>query len=180
MLGALAFVTVREEHDEAGEQAPLGFASGKELVDDDLGTVGEVAELCLPEDEGLGIVSGEAVLESEASRLGEKGVVDGPAALVGAHIPERGDAGFSLDVDEDGVALVEGAALGVLAAEADGGSGFEERGVGEELGHAVVEGLEAGAHLYALFEELLYLRVYMEADGGCRESCGQGGDFGGV
>ncbi len=76
VLGALAFVAVGEEHDEAGEEAPLGFASGEELVDDDLGTVGEVAELGLPEDEGLGVVAGEAVLEAEAGGLGEEGVVD--------------------------------------------------------------------------------------------------------
>ena len=166
MLGALAFVAVGEEHDEAGEEAPLGFAGGEELVDDDLGAVGEVAELGLPEDEGLGVVAGEAVLEAEAGGFGEHGVVDGPAGLVGGDVGERGEALFGLDVDEDGVALVEGAALGVLAGEADGGAGFEQGGVGEELGHAVVEGLFAGAHFDALFEELRYFGVDVEAFGG--------------
>ena len=51
VLGSLAFVAVRQQQDEAGEQAPLGFAGGDELVDDDLRAVGEVAELGLPEDE---------------------------------------------------------------------------------------------------------------------------------
>ena len=180
VLGALAFVAVGEEHDEAGEEAPLGFAGGEELVDDDLGAVGEVAELGLPEDEGLGVVAGEAVLEAKAGGLGEKGVVDGPAGLVGAEVPERGEAGFGLDVDEDGVAMVEGAALGVLAGEANGGTGFEERGVGEELGHAVVDGLVAGAHLYALLEELGDFGMDVEAFGRGGEGGGEGGDLGGV
>ena len=34
VLGALALVAVRKEHDDAGEQAPLGLAGGDELIDD--------------------------------------------------------------------------------------------------------------------------------------------------
>jgi hypothetical protein len=131
VLRALAFVAVRQQHDEAGEQAPLGFAGGDELVDDDLRAVGEVAELRLPEDEGLGVVAGEAVLEAEAGGLGEHGVVDLEAGLPGAMVGRAGVADLGLDIDQDGVALVEGAALRVLAAEADGRAGLEERGVGE-------------------------------------------------
>ena len=114
MLGALAFVAVREEQDDAGEQAPLGFAGGEELVDDDLGAVGEVAELGFPEDEGFGVVAGVAVLVAEAGGLGEQRVVDLEAALVGRDVRERRPADFGFGVDEDGVALVEGAALRVL------------------------------------------------------------------
>jgi hypothetical protein len=36
---------VRQQHHQAGEQAPLVFAGGKELVNDDLRAVGEIAEL---------------------------------------------------------------------------------------------------------------------------------------
>ncbi len=177
VLGALAFVAVGEEHDKAGEQAPFDFAGGEELVDDDLGAVGEVAELGLPEDEGLGVVAGEAVLESEAGSLGEERVIDRPAGLGGRDGGERGEAEFGFDVDEDGVALVEGAALGVLAGETDGRAGFQERGVGEEFGHAVVEGLFAGAHFDALGEELFDFGVDVEAGGGGGEGCGERGDF---
>jgi hypothetical protein len=109
---------------EAGEKSPLGFARGEELVDDDLGTVGEVAELGLPEDEGFGVITGEAVLEAEAGGFGEQRVVDVPAGLGGRDVGEWGVAGFGFDVDEDGVALVEGAALRVLAGEADGRAGL--------------------------------------------------------
>ena len=82
VLRALAFVAVRQQHDDAGEQAPLGFAGSDELVDDDLRAVGEVAELRLPEDEGFGIVAGVAVFEAEDGGFGEQRVVDLEAALL--------------------------------------------------------------------------------------------------
>ena len=50
VLGALTVVAMGKEHDDAGEETPLGFAGGDELVDDGLGAVDEVAELGLPED----------------------------------------------------------------------------------------------------------------------------------
>ena len=94
VLGALAVVAVREEHDDAGEQTPLGFAGGDELVDDDLRAVDEVAELRLPEDEGFGIVAGVAVLEAEGGGFGEQRVVDLEAGLVGGHVIERECSGL--------------------------------------------------------------------------------------
>src|SRR6266446_6919458 len=52
MFRALAFVAVRQEHDETGRQIPLVLARADELVDDDLRTVGEITELRFPEHEG--------------------------------------------------------------------------------------------------------------------------------
>ncbi len=57
MLRALAFVAVRQQQRDAGQQAPLGFAGGDELVDDDLRAVGEVAELRFPQHERFGEVA---------------------------------------------------------------------------------------------------------------------------
>ena len=48
VLGPLPFVAVRQQHDQAAVQAPLGTGRGDELVDHDLGAVGEVAKLGLP------------------------------------------------------------------------------------------------------------------------------------
>src|SRR5258708_25685334 len=44
----LAFVAMRQEQGDAGHAAPLGFPRADELVDDDLRTVAEIAELALP------------------------------------------------------------------------------------------------------------------------------------
>ena len=69
---SLAFVAVGEKQHEAGEQVPLGFSGGDELIDDGLRDVHEVAELRLPEDESLGIVAAVAVFEAEYALLGER------------------------------------------------------------------------------------------------------------
>ncbi len=66
------------------------------------------------------------------------------------------------------MALVEGAALAVLTAEAHRGAGGQERTEGNGLGHAVVEGALALAHLGALLEQLFDLGVDVEASQGMR------------
>ncbi len=75
---------------------------------------------------------------------------------------ERNVAGLRLDVDQDGMTLVEGTALRVLTAEAYGRSRSKQRGVGDELRHAVVEEALAFGHLCTLLEELLDLRMNVE------------------
>jgi len=57
MLGTVPLVAVWEEERQARGLTPLREPGDEELVDDDLGTVDEVAELGLPEDEGLGAVT---------------------------------------------------------------------------------------------------------------------------
>src|SRR5262249_27281151 len=64
MLGPLAFEAVREQQHEAARLAPLLLGAYQELVDHDLGAVGEVAELRLPENQRQGI--GHTVAELEA------------------------------------------------------------------------------------------------------------------
>jgi len=67
----LAFVAVGKKQDEAGEQAPLGFSGGDELIDDRLRNVDEVAELSFPEDEGFGIIAAVSVFEAEDTGFGK-------------------------------------------------------------------------------------------------------------
>jgi hypothetical protein len=63
---------VRKEQDEPRGLAPLGPARDDELVDHDLRAVDEVAELRLPEHEGVGGGDRVAVLERESGVLGER------------------------------------------------------------------------------------------------------------
>src|SRR5580704_5746573 len=65
----LALVAVGEKQDQAGEQIPLGFAGGDELIDDGLRNVHKVAELGLPENERFGIVAAVAVFEAQNARF---------------------------------------------------------------------------------------------------------------
>src|SRR5579863_7481637 len=71
VLRSLAFVAVREEHHEAGEQIPLGLAGGDELIDDGLRDVYEVAKLSFPEDESFGVVATVTVFEAEHALFGK-------------------------------------------------------------------------------------------------------------
>ena len=56
MFRPLAFVAVRQEQHEPARPLPLRFGADEELVDDDLGAVGEVAELGLPKHERRRVV----------------------------------------------------------------------------------------------------------------------------
>ena len=76
VFGPLALVAVGQEHDEAGVLAPLAFAGADELVDDRLGHVDEVAELGLPDDQGVGIGGGKAVFKAQHGEFAEHGVDD--------------------------------------------------------------------------------------------------------
>ena len=89
MLGALALVAVGQEQGKAAGLAPLGLGGGQELVDDDLGAVGEVAELGLPQDQGPVIHHRVAELEAHHGRLGEQAVEDLELAARRGHGVER-------------------------------------------------------------------------------------------
>ena len=45
VLRALALIAVRQQHGQAAESLPLVLAAGDELVDDNLGAIGEIAKL---------------------------------------------------------------------------------------------------------------------------------------
>ena len=68
VIGALAFVAVRQQEHQRRRQAPLGAARGDELVDDDLRAVDEVAVLRFPHDQPARLL--HVVAELEADRGG--------------------------------------------------------------------------------------------------------------
>src|SRR6516162_2825580 len=163
VLGPLAFVSMGEKHDEAGEQLPLVFAGDDELIDDDLCAVGEVAELRLPHYQSLREIARETVFEAEDGGFGELGVVDLDAGLSGREVA-KGHVLFLVDdVNENRVALVEGTAAAVLAAKADGNALHGERPKCQRFGHPVIERTLTVSHLAALLEKLLHLGVDVEA-----------------
>ena len=128
VLGTLAFVTVREQHDEMAGALPLRLGRGDELVDDDLSAVGEIAELRFPEDEGIGRMERVAVFEAEHGELGKVAVVNPELLLLpGLEVIERGITLTGLGIVKDGVPVAEGATATILPRKADGHALFEER-----------------------------------------------------
>ena len=80
-------------------------------------------------------------------------------AWSGARLAERHPGGAVLGVAERGVAVAEGAAHGVLAAEAHREALEQQGAVGERLGAAPVDALAALHHLVALVEQPLGSRA---------------------
>ena len=72
VLRPLAFVAVRQKQHDAGGLLPLGFGGDDELVDDHLGSVGEIAELRFPEDQHVRGHQAVAVVETEHGGLAEQ------------------------------------------------------------------------------------------------------------
>ena len=90
VLGTVALVAVRQQDRQPRGLAPLGASRDDELVDHDLGAVGEVAVLGLPEHQRLLGARRVAVLEAERRRLRERAVVQLEAGLGVAQVRHRG------------------------------------------------------------------------------------------
>ncbi len=118
VFGALPFVAVGQQHDEAVHAPPLGFAGEDELVNDRRGAVGEVAELGFPDHQRIGIGVSVAVFEAEHGVFRKQGIVNQETARVVGKSVESVDAVVTDGVNGAGMAVAEGAALHVLAAHA--------------------------------------------------------------
>ena len=71
VFGALAFVTVWQQHDESVVLPPLVFGGHQILVDDDLRSVNEVTKLCFPQNQCFRIGMGIAVFKTKRGILAE-------------------------------------------------------------------------------------------------------------
>src|SRR5690606_23783684 len=139
VLGALAFVAVRQEQYETAALAPLLLGRRQELVEDDLCAVGEVAELRLPEYERRRIGHRVPVLEGADGVLGEQAVVNEQLRLTFADVVERDVLLTRLLVVEDRVAVAERAAPRVLAAEPHARPFRQQRAESKRLGKRPVD-----------------------------------------
>ena len=115
VFGSCTIISVGEEEDQATLAHPLHLTTGNELIDDDLGSVGEVTKLGLPQDERVGILEGVAKLKTQHSEFGERGVGDGEHGLLGGDVAEGSVGAAILLVVQHGVAVGEGTTLDVLA-----------------------------------------------------------------
>src|SRR5262245_7225646 len=165
MLRSLALEAVRQKADEARHAQPLAFARRDELVEHDLGPVGEVAELRLPQRQRVRLRQGVAVFEAKHCLLGQHRVDDLEPRLVVGEVVERDVALLGVLVDQHRMALREGAAFTVLAREAHREAFGEQRGESERLGGGPVDTLPGLDRLGAALKEALDRPVHMEALG---------------
>ncbi|OWK23592.1 hypothetical protein AJ87_34715 [Rhizobium yanglingense] len=115
----LTFVTMRQQADETRHAQPLAFARRNELVEDDLRTVCEIAELRFPERERVRARQRIAVFEAENGLFGEHRVDDLVAGLRRRQVGERDITRFGLLIVKDRMALRESAAFAILTRKAD-------------------------------------------------------------
>ena len=165
VLGTLAVITVGERHDKAGTLHPLALARGKELINDDLSSVGEITELGLPHVEAVGVLERVTILEAEDTILGEGRVRDDELALVLADVLERSVGVLSLLVVEDGVALREGTTLNILTGDTDVVALVDERTKGKSLSGSPVNALTLNNGLGAVGKDTLQVAMGLEALG---------------
>ena len=119
VLRTLAFIAMRQQADEARHAQPLALARRDELVEHHLRAVGEVAELGFPQRQRVRLGQRIAILEAEHRLFREHRVDDFVAGLRRRQIVERDVARLVSLVVEHRMALREGAALEVLAGQAD-------------------------------------------------------------
>src|ERR1700730_11124445 len=172
VLRALAFVAMGKQKGDPGRKPPLVFAGADKLIDDDLRAVDEVAELRFPQNESVGIVARKVVLEAKASCFGERGVVNFAKSLRGRQMRQWQVLVLVLGIHENRMALVKGAALGILAGKADWIAFEHQRTVGEKFGEAVVHGTLSLTHLQALLEQFLDFRMDVKTIGCAHQTLG--------
>ena len=98
VLRSLPFVPVWQQQNQSGEQVPLVLTSHNELINDDLGPIGEVAELRLPHYQRFGVVARITVLKPQHGRFGQLRVVYVNARLARAPGGTRGTYSFSSSI----------------------------------------------------------------------------------
>ena len=174
---------MRQEQHQAVLLAPLVFCGGKELVDDDLSAVGEVAELCLPNGEGFRAGQGVAVVKAQYRVLAEVRIVDGKAAFFAGNCVHQAHFLLGIFHLNDGVAVGEGAALDVLPGDAHVETVAHQRSVGQHFRQPPVYGVRVKEHAptvlhqtRSLVEELLAVGELGQGSGHCSQiRRGQGG-----
>ena len=114
MFRPLALVAVRQQANQAGHAQPFALARGDELIEHDLRSVGEIAELRLPQSERVRFRKGVAVLEAQHRLFREHGIHHLEARLTFTELIEGNVAILVLLIDQHRMALREGAALAIL------------------------------------------------------------------
>ena len=99
--------------------------------------------------------------------------MDGEARLTVGHVLQRHVGAAILLVVHHRMTVGEGATATVLAGDADRMALVEQRGVGQGLGEAPVDGHAAGLHLAAVLVDLGHLALHGDAVGNLAHPAGE-------
>ena len=159
MLRASAFVPVWEQHHQAALVAPLVFARCNVLIDDHLGIVHEVAELCLPDDEISPALQRISVFEADHGLFGQRRLENREVSLRIRDVAQRDvkalPVGTGVLIVPDVVAVKKAPAPDVQAGQPNIESVRQARCVGEILGQTPVDRpIDVAGHGAPVFDHL--------------------------
>ena len=118
VLGTAAFIAVWQQQHDAVHVGPFLLGSHNVLVDNGLGTIGEVAVLGLPQHQVVGVGHGVTIFKAQYPKLTQQRVVDIERSLLGVNARQAVVGFVGHFVVNDGVAVGEGATLHVLRSAA--------------------------------------------------------------
>ena len=80
--GFLTFISMRKQENNAAGSLPFRLGTHDELIDYDLGTIHEIAELCFPHAKHVRVIHRISVVKPQNGCLGKHAVVDAKSSLV--------------------------------------------------------------------------------------------------
>src|SRR6266446_7777730 len=155
MLRSLAFEAVGQEQHQPTEPLPFGLRAGDELVHYRLSAVPEITVLRFPQNQPVRIIEAVTVFKAQHHRFGKGAVADLNRGLLRRQVLERRVGAAILEIVQDGVALAEGAAFGILAGEAHAKAPTGQAGERQRLCRRPVQRLLSAGHSKARLQEFL-------------------------
>src|SRR6476659_4189180 len=155
MLRPLPLITMRQQADETGHAQPFALARRDELVEHDLRTVGEVAELRLPQRQRVRLGGGIAVCEAEHGLFRQARIEHFESRLRFAEMIEWRVALLGVLVEQHRMPLRERTALTVLAGKPHRMAFLEQGTKGKRLSGCPIDSLPTLNRLGAIIEETL-------------------------
>jgi len=122
VLGTIAVIAVRQEHDQSILNVPLGLSRDDFSINHNLGSIGKISELSFPETESVGVGLGVTILESKDSVLGQVRASSdevSDATSVGDDRVDRDVRAISVLVEDVGVSVGESSSFNILSRKAD-------------------------------------------------------------
>ena len=153
MLRTLALVTVGQQHRQAAQPAPFALSGGDELIDDDLGIVGEIAELGLPDYHHPGRRTGIAIFEAQHAFLRQQRVVDAERGGRLRQMFQRSPEFAGHLIMKRGMPMEECTAPDILATESDRITLLQQRRIRQRFGESPIHGCFPGRHGLAAFDD---------------------------
>ena len=151
-----------QQHNQTAHTAPFLLAGGDELVDNNLRTVGEVAELRFPDGQRARLSRRVTVFECQNRFFRQYGVPHLKYALPVMHVLQRSVGRTVRLVMNYRVTVEEGAATSVFAGQTDWNAFIDQRGVRQVFRAAPIEQLLARRHRLTVAVDFRYARLHFD------------------